>query len=324
MNKKERVFATLSGVQPDRVPTGFWMHFPKDAQFGQAAVKTHLDYFEQSQTDICKVMTEYMYPCDHRIQTALDWKTVKSYDQSAEFIQRQADIIRAVVDGCKDGSVIATIHGVVASASHTLLGYANYDGIGRFAQMYHLRTQADAIYSAYCRIADTLCEMAGAAIKAGADGIYYAALGGESDGYTDEEHAKYIAPLDEKVIKAAYDAGAKYVILHICKPKVNLKRFLNYPGDAVNWGVEESGVTLKEGRKLFPGRVLLGGLNNCEGALFQNNEAALERDVHALIDNVGSRMLIVGSDCTLPSNLPYERIAAVAKACASYPYRNEQ
>ena len=120
------------------------------------------------------------------------------------------------------------------------------------------------------------------------------------------------------MIEAAYAAGAKYVILHICKPKVRLTRFTDYRADAVNWGVEESGVPLSEGRRLFPDKVLLVGLNHHEGCLFQDNYDILEKEVHALIDQVGKKKLIVGSDCTLPGTMLYERIASVAKACASY------
>lgn len=104
------------------------------------------------------------------------------------------------------------------------------------------------------------------------------------------------------MIEAAYAAGAKYVILHICKPKVRLTRFTDYRADAVNWGVEESGVPLSEGRRLFPDKVLLGGLNHHEGCLFQDNYDILEKEVHALIDQVGKKKLIVGSDCTLPGH----------------------
>lgn len=209
MNRRERVFAVLSGEQPDRTPVGFWMHFSPEAYYGDEAVKTHIRYFEETQTDICKIMNECTYPCEHNIQAAADWKRVKVYDRGADFIQRQADVIRQVVDQVPDAATVATIHGVVASASHTLLGIPRYDSIGRFAQLYHLRTSPEEVWDAYKKIAHTLCAITEESVKAGADGVYYAALGGERDGFTDEEHAKYIAPLDQMVIQAAYDAGGE-------------------------------------------------------------------------------------------------------------------
>ena len=318
MDKRERFFAVLEGRTPDRTPTGFWMHFPPDAFFGEKAVETHLDYFAKTDTDICKIMTEHTYPCEGNINTAADWELVKSYGADAEFIRKQAEIIREVTDRCHDGVMTATIHGVVASASHTLLGIPKYDSVGRYAQLYHLRTDPHAVSDAYHRIAQTLCVLAKEAVEAGAEGIYYAALGGESDGFTREEHAKYIAPLDKMVIWSAYEAGAKFVILHMCKPKVDLTRFLDYPCDIVNWGVRESGVSLAEGHQLFPDKVILGGLDNHQGPLIDGTEEELELAVKEVIETAGTERLILGSDCTLPGDLPYGRIAQVARASGRY------
>lgn len=318
MNRRERVFAALAGEKPDRVPVGFWMHFPPEAYYGEAAVSTHMEYFQKTQTDICKIMNECTYPCEHNIQSADDWKQVKVYDRFADFIIRQADVVKSVAERCRDAATVATIHGVVASASHTLLGIPRYDSIGRFAQLYHLRVQPDVVWDAYKKIAHTLCAVTEASVKAGVDGVYYAALGGERDGFTDEEHAKYIAPLDQMVIQAAYDAGAKFVILHMCKPKVKLERFVDYRCDVVNWGIEESGVSLMEGRRMFPNQVLLGGLNNRQGALIDGNYEKLEQEIHGIIDQVGSQRFILGSDCTLPGDLSYDKIAMTVKACERY------
>lgn len=313
MTKKDRIRAVLNRTAVDYVPTGFWIHFTEDCFFGEASIKAHLDFFNKTETDLCKVMTEWTYPCDHSIKCASDWKDVPSYKDDAKFIQSQADLISHVVDKCNDAPVVATIHGVIASASHTLLGIPRYDSIGRYAQLYHLRSDPQAVLDGYRHIADTLKNMVRKFVEAGVNGIYYAALGGESDGFTDEEHATYIAPLDKEIIQTAYDAGAEFVILHMCKPKVKLERFLDYNADVVNWGVRESGVSLKEGKKLFPNKILLGGLDHRQGALITGNTLGLEKDIASIFAEVGTDGLILGSDCTLPTGIPYQNIAAVAE-----------
>ncbi len=99
---------------------------------------------------------------------------------------------------------------------------------------------------------------------------------------------------------------------------MNLKRFVDYPCEVVNWGVLESGVSLVEGHQLFPGKVIMGGLDDCSPALLSGNFGKLEMEVHKIIrENQGFRF-ILASDCTLPGDLPYERIAMVAEACESY------
>ena len=314
MTGKERVLAVLNGEKPDRVPIGLWLHFPESAFFGQQAIKTHLKFFDETGIDLCKVMNESLYPCDYSIYSATDWKNVKIYHKDAAFIQKEKRIIEGVLEAVPDRCVIATVHGVVASASHTLLGLSKYDKIGKYAQLYHIRSYKEPILSAYQKIAETLCNMVEEFVSAGVDGIYYAALGGEEGAFTDEEHERWIAPLDSMVIEAAYNAGAKFVILHMCKSGVRLKRFLKYPCDVVNWGEEESGVSLERGREIFDGKTILGGLNNQHGPLLTGTYEELKEEVQRLIQMHGSKKFIIGSDCTLPSELSFERVAWVSRA----------
>lgn len=314
ITKKDRIYAVLKGEILDRVPTGFWMHFPENCFFGDNAVHAHLEFFEKSKTDMCKVMTENLYPCFHNINDAKDWINVRAYDWSAPFIQNQADLIQKIVKEIPNASVMGTVHGVIASSSHLLLGIPRYDSIGSHAIIYHARMEPEIVISAFEKISETLSEMARAQIKAGADGIYYAALGGESYLFSDEEHASMVAPFDQKVIDAAYEAGAKYVVLHICKPRVNLERFKNYRCDIVNWGVEESGVALSAGRELFGEKILLGGFNTHHGALIEGTEKEIQEETIELIKENGPQRYILGSDCTLPGDLDYSRIATVSKA----------
>ncbi len=318
MNRKERVLAALRGEKPDQTPTGFWLHFPEAVHHGQKAVDAHIRYFEESGTDICKVMNEFTYPSEHTIMAASDWGQVKSFNRSSGFIQNQIELIKRVVERV-DGRapVIATVHGVVASASHTLLGVPKYDGIGRHAQLYHLRTEPEAVRSAYRAIADTLCVIAEESIKAGADGIYYAALGGERDGFTEEEHQEFIAPVDKLVLETAGKAPL-FNILHMCKPMVQLSRFVDYPCDVINWGVLESGISLVEGAKIFPDKVVMGGVDDRSPVLLKGTYEEVEKEVHEILREMNSDRFILASDCTLPTEINYERIAWMKRACESY------
>lgn len=305
----------------DRVPIGFWMHFPEASHHGEPSVERHMDFFARSRTDIFKVMNEDTYPCEHTIFQASDWKRLPVYGKTAPFIQDQIDIIKRVVERV-DGQapVYATIHGLVASASHTLLGYPRYDSIGRYAQYYFLRTDPDSMRVAYRRIADTLRVFCEECIRAGADGIYYAALGGEADGFTAEEHAEFIAPLECEILSSVKKVPICN-ILHACKPKVELSRFTDYPCDAVNWGIAESGVSLVEGQRLFHNKAVIGGLDDRSPALLSGDTAALTAEVEAILRSMEGHRFVLGSDCTLPSDLPYEHIAEVSRICAEYAKR---
>lgn len=42
MTKRQRFYNTIEGKEADRCPTGFWIHFPKEAMHGEAAVKAQM------------------------------------------------------------------------------------------------------------------------------------------------------------------------------------------------------------------------------------------------------------------------------------------
>lgn len=318
MNRKERVTAVFKGEKPDRTPMGFWMHFPPEQHYGEEALAAHLRYFEETKTDICKVMNENLYPVESPIMEAADWSEVKACGKNHPFIKTQVELVKRVVERAGgDAPVIATIHGIVASASHALMQCSRYDKVGRYAQLYHLRTNPDSVYSAYEAIAETLTILAEECIAAGADGVYYAALGGERDGFTAEEHARYIAPLEKGLMKEI-DHAPIGNILHMCKPLVELERFVDYPCAAVNWGILESGVELCDGRKLFPGKVILGGMDDASANLISGSREDLVREVHEILAKNDYPGFILASDCTLPGDLPYDRIRMMKEACESF------
>ena len=58
MNKRERVINAMNCRPVDRPPVGFWFHFPAEKQLGEPCIQAHLDYYNQVDTDIAKLMCE--------------------------------------------------------------------------------------------------------------------------------------------------------------------------------------------------------------------------------------------------------------------------
>lgn len=314
MNKRERVMAVIEGRKADKVPAGFWLHFPPGAEHGEAALAAHLEFFAESGTDICKVMNENLLEQDASLRTAANWAALQPFRTDGGGFARQVELVRqvaAAVNG--EAIVLATIHGVVASASHVLGGPTIYD-TDRNQLARDLRDQPEAMRHGLSLVADYLAALARACLEAGADGIYYAALGGEKDFYTDEEFASFVRPLDLKVLEAA--SGRKgFNVLHLCKDDLNLERYRGYPGDVVNWGVHGRNPSLEQGRALFPGKVLLGGLDDRSGVLVEGSPEEIAAAVRAVVEQNSSGPFILGADCTLPTGIDPARIrAAVAAA----------
>lgn len=314
MNKRQRIEAVLQSQPVDRVPAAFWFHFPPHQHSGEAAVAAHLDLYRAADMDFVKVMNEHRYRVDVPLRSPDDWRSVAAAPISAPFYQAHLDELKRLLDAL-DGEcmVVSTVHGVFASAFHATRAAEETFARANPVAL-HLQEQPAPVISALDAIADSLARFAEACITAGADGIYYAALGGESYRFTEEEFVRYIAPFDRRILEAA-TARAPFNILHICKDQVRLPLYRDYPGQVVNWGENERNPRLEEGRALF-GRPLLGGMHY-RGAIVTGPEAAIEQEAHAALARLGTTGLILGADCTLPTDTPPAHIAAAVKATAT-------
>ena len=319
MNKRQRVMAAVTGGTPDRVPAAFWLHFPEGYAAGEKAVQIHLDFFSATGTDLCKVMNENSLPNLPQLSTAEDWGKLEPIPHDAPFIQRQVELVRLVCqEVAGEAVVLATIHGMVASAFHYLGGGALYDN-DKLALTRHLRENPKAFHHGMQIIADYLDYLCGACLEAGADGLYFASLGGETAMMTDDEFAEFFKPHEVALLKKYDQAAPCFNVLHMCKDHLNLSRYLGYPTKVINWGVYEANLSLTEGAALFgPGHVLLGGLDDRAGVLVSGTAKQIEEAVHAVLDEVGTKNFILGADCTLPTDIAPERIAQAVAATGTY------
>ena len=73
MTKRERVIAAIQQKDLDGIPSGFSLHFPEEKKHGEACVKAHLDFFHDTDTDICKIMNENLIPVFGTIHTPDDY-----------------------------------------------------------------------------------------------------------------------------------------------------------------------------------------------------------------------------------------------------------
>ena len=103
-------------------------------------------------------------------------------------------------------------------------------------------------------------------------------------------------------------------MLHMCKDHLDLTRYADYPCDAVNWGIYSDNISLEEGRKLFAGKTILGGLDDRDGVLVHGTKEQIERRVAELMDEMKGYPFILGADCTLPTDIPYDNIRAAIEA----------
>lgn len=316
MNKKEFVAKTLLGETGLSVPASFSIHFGADYKYGDAALKKHLDFYRATDTDIMKIMNENLVPSNPGVATSDDFSRIEPFDRHSDFIVRQTDLVKAIVDRVgSEAYVICTIHGITASLVHTMRPqYQALEEIRR-VQVKLFREKPQPFLDAEKRIAEGLCYLVESVIEAGCDGIYFASLGGARDAYTQEEFELAEAQFDKQIMKRAKDMGAS-VTLHMCKKNLDIKRYASYAPftDAVNWGIYENNIPIEEAEKLFPGKTILGGLENRSGIIVDGSLEDIKSEVHRLKGEMRGKKFILGADCTLASDLPIERIRAAVDA----------
>lgn len=317
MTKRDRVLRAIRKEPVDFVPSCFSLHFPKEKNSGEAGVRAHLDFFRDTGADIAKIMNENLVPSPGMGSSFPEaYADVRAFGRDADFIVDQIDFTKRILDGLDDEYfTLGTLHGICASALHPIERSGIDYEKARDLQLLSLREAEGTTLSAFNRIADGLCGLVEGYKEAGVDAIYYAALGGEPRWFSDEEFDKWIKPFDLKIMKAIKEAGM-YCFLHICKDGLNMQRYRDYASlsDVVNWGVYEVPFSLEEGRKLFPGCTIMGGLRNRSGVLVDGSAEEIREEVRSVINGFGRTGFILGADCTLATEQDMGRLRAAIEA----------
>lgn len=98
MNKRQRLLAAFSQQPVDRVPVGFWFHFPAEKGVGEACIEAHLAYYRSNHPDFMKIMCDgyFTYPLDFSIETPADWRKLQPLSENHPFIREQVERAKEV------------------------------------------------------------------------------------------------------------------------------------------------------------------------------------------------------------------------------------
>jgi uroporphyrinogen decarboxylase len=309
MNRIERVLAALKSGPVDHVPTSFWFHFSGNHIGGRRMARAHIDYYQKCQPDFIKVMNDnpyYMPNTLPAIEEASDWARLEKVPPAAALFQAQLDGLKILKNKLGDEVLFVT----------TIFSPYNYgQKISRDQVHKHIKENPEAVKQGMQVIAESLADFSLACIETGAAGIYYSAQAGGAETFTAPEHLEFIKPFDLAVLKAV-DGKAPFNLLHICSEKTHFDNYKDYPADAVNWAVTLDGqLSLSEGRKFF-NKPVVGGLDN-NGALMTGPEEAIRKAVSDVIDETGREGLLLGANCTVPSDINLENLISARSEAIS-------
>ena len=324
-SKKELVLRAFHNVETERVPVGFWFHFLNPENFlaglenpdlleenlaGQKAYKEAFD------PDFVKIMTDgyFLVPVElPEIKSASDLRKIKPVAKNHPIYEKYVELVSRV--RALYGDDILQFVNIFSPLYHLLMlqqtPYAEWNVNDWLAE------DPEAVAYALDVIADALVELVSRVVGPGlADGIYLSAKN-TNRSISAETYTKYITPSEIKVLEAA-NAKAPDHILHICGYEGNqniLEVYVEYPVTAVNVALHTEDITLSKAKELFKGRAIIGGFENTtKGILYKGTKEEIQAETRNILAESGRIGVILGADCTVPSDIDIEHLKWVREA----------
>ncbi len=333
MSKYQLVLDAFDSKPVERVPVGFWFHFAKEGDFGSALdnpaviqtnIDGHLKFYQDFQPDFVKLMSDGFFGYPNAVianaKSADDLYAAAPIGEDHPWLRGQVELVTRLT--ASFGQEVATFYNVFSPATfyRFLVGGLSGDSGETILANFLLQDEA-AVKHALRVIAQDLSDLARAVILEGrATGIYLSVKNVQDSRISKEIYRRAVTPGEKLVLAAAHEASA-YNILHICGyegSRNDLSLYADYDVKAVNWAVTVEGVSLKEGKKLFGGRTVIGGFGNTkQSLLYAGGREDIERYTQDLIEDTGRTGVILGADCTVPADIDVHRLKWVRDKAAS-------
>lgn len=328
--KKELVQAALNNEQVERVPVGFWFHYlaqPEQADalanaaIAAANIAGHRAFYEKFQPDFVKLMSDgyFLYPNEtlQKIKSAADFKNIRPLGLHHPWIEKQVELVKQLQKNF--GDEVLTFYNVFAPARYLewSLPIYNKNSFGDF-----IAEDKEALKAGLAVLAEDLAALAERIIKeAGATGIYLSVQNIADSRITREVYREVFEPGEQQVLAAANAEGDNN-ILHICGYEGHhndLNWYAAYPAKAYNWAVTVEDIALAAGKKIFGSKAVIGGFGNTqEDLLYTGTEAEITAATAKILQNAGSTGVILGADCTVPSDIDLKHLEWVRQAAKCF------
>jgi uroporphyrinogen decarboxylase len=320
MSKRDRIAAAVRGEQTDRPLVALWRHFPTDDTDPEQLALSAVAFQAQYDWDFLKLTPASNYSVEgwgcraayhghpegtsdyiaRPIANPQDWARLEVLDPySGAFGQQLATIRRTRELAGPDIPILETIFSPVTQAKNLAGGL----------EIIHLRRHRQELQHALDVIAETTVRFVQAALEAGADGIFYAVQRASADMLSESEYREVGRPLDMRVLEAAQSAN--FNILHLHGLNTYFDLVADYPAHALNWHDRDTGPSLAEGARHFPGLVV-GGLSQRD--LVEGTPASVRALAHEAITQMSGRRVCLSTGCVMPTVTPWGNIRALRTA----------
>jgi uroporphyrinogen decarboxylase len=321
MSKRDRLAAAIRGEETDRPLVALWRHFPTDDLDPEQLALSALAFQTQYDWDFVKLTPTSSYSVEdwgcrvayrghpegtseyvaRPIESPADWGRLEPLDPRGGALGQQLACIRRARElAGPDIPIIETVFSPLAQAKNL---------IGGGLEIVHLRRHRVELQHALDVIAETTAGFVAAAIEAGADGIFYAMQRASADILSEAEYREVGRPHDLRILEAARDASFNLLHLHGLHTYFDLVS--DYPAHALNWHDRDTGPSLVEGAKRFPGLVV-GGLSQRD--MVEGSPHSVRALAHEAIEALGGRRLCLSTGCVMQTVTPWGNIRALRAA----------
>ena len=317
MNKRDAVLSLLEpGDAAKPIPAAFFLHFGPDYQRGQAAVNRHLAFFRQTGMDFLKIQYEHPFPAVPDIQRPEDWAQMPFH--KLDFYEQPLRVVEGLVKAAKPEALVL------------LTLYSPFMFAGQVAGerlIEHIRQDPEAVKRGMEIITESLKLFVRECIRLGLDGFYTSTQGGEDGRLAAGSDRRLfdacIRPYDLALMEEA-NRGTLFNILHVCDYHMqyaSLAPYIDYPGQVVSAGLDltRGKLSPQEASRLFK-RPFLGGMDR-KGVIATGSPEEIRREVDRVLETA-SRRFILGADCTVPGETPWDNLKTAISAAHDYSNRS--
>lgn len=335
MTKRERFHAFLANKPVDRVPVAFFHHFCDARDINQGLVNS--EAFERNieghrtarrifDPDVAKVMNDTLMlipmDCSH-VTHVKDLLSIDPPAMNSPFVKKTVELTKRVRDIYADSDI--PVYGTSFSP-YTVLRFSLSPGgmLGNGADealfKAFMKENPEIISEVLKNMGDFICDLNSLLLdECGVDGIYLS-VNNQCQIVPPDLHRLYVAPHEKKIILEA-NRRSQINLLHICGGPIGLPSTLelykDYEVAGYNWAIEAEKITLGEGKQILGGAPVFGGFERT-GLIDQGSREAIEKRVYEILDECGQIGIMLGDDCTVPSDIDDKRLEWVRQAAIRY------
>jgi Uroporphyrinogen-III decarboxylase len=319
--KRQRLEAIINGEPADRPPIVAYRHFPGREHRAEDLAAAMVEFQRQYDWDFMKINpravyyhqvwgNEYDFSRYNDVMPFCTHQAINSVDDLGQIEERPGDYgtlgeqLNAVRMIRRELGEEVPLMQTIFTPIGVLLNLCGARSLGRYREAPREQSpivklflaDRDGVHRALKAIANTLAQYAAATIQAGADGVFYAALGMAREGYlTLAEWEEYVRPYDLIVLEALKSVPT---ILHTCGIRGNPQRFLDYPVSILHWAESAPGnPSIADSVHWIGNKAVMGGVDERLFGTGAAQEIALQ--AAKAIEQHRGRPFVLAPECSV-------------------------